>query len=678
MRAVTRARGLLARGFERPGLSLRDRIVVAIAVLSALGFLAAGAAALLVERRATEERAHRVIAQEVAEFSELARTGVDPQTRAPFDDAERLLTVFIARNLPDEHEVFLGYIPDAVIVSDPGEGPLRSDPGFRSQVTRYEEPATGSYDHPEAGQVRYAAMPVVSQGRRSHFVAAYFLDRELAELSDTIRSYASAAVLAWAVLLGAALFLVGRITRPIEELTATSAAISETDLSTRLDVRGRDEVATLARQFNSMLDRIQEALGSQRVMLDDAGHELRTPITVIKGHLELMDAADPQDVEQVRALALDELGRMGVLVEDLILLAKARRPDFLRPREVDVAAIVEDSLAKAQPLGDRRWVADQIYSRRITADPQRLTQAVLQLAANAVAATRPGDTIGFGAAGTPSGVQLWVRDTGPGVPEAEREAIFERRRSGSGGRPGGSGLGLAIVAAIARAHGGTAWVTESSLGGGARFVLELPASPTEVDQDEGPEGRAGHRAPRGPSLPRHGRRRGEQDPGRGGRAPHRELRRQGPASERPHPGGRRSRRTRPGLRPGRRLRPARPRHRAARYGWLRGAPRAPGARLRAAGDHPDRSRLRRRHDRGIGGRRRRLHEQAVQLRRAAGPHPAPPAVLRRGERRPRGAGRRASHLGPAVPAGACLRPGAGSPPGSSRSWRPLCVTQGRC
>lgn len=484
MTVVSRAREALSSRGARVGSSLRYRIVATIAVLSALGFLAAGAAALLVERRATEERAQRVVAQEAAELTEFAKSGVDPETAEPFADADRLLTVFIARNLPDEHGVFLGYVAEAVIVSTPGDGPLRTDAGFRVQSTGHDEPAGGTYQHSEAGEIRYASVPIISQGTVSHFVAAYYLDRELAELSDTIRSYASAALLAWAVLLGAAILLVGRITRPIEELTAASAAISETDVSARLDVRGRDEVATLARQFNSMLDRLQEALGSQRVMLDDAGHELRTPVTILKGHLELMDAADPEDVEQVRTLALDELDRMGVLVKDLILLAKARRPDFLRPREADVAAIVEDSLAKARTLGDRDWVADQVYSERLTCDPQRLTQALLQLASNAVAATTAGDTIGFGAAGTPSGVQLWVRDTGPGVPASEREAIFERRRSGTGGRAGGTGLGLAIVSAIAEAHGGSAWVTDSA-GGGARFVLDLPLSDPESEDDGG-------------------------------------------------------------------------------------------------------------------------------------------------------------------------------------------------
>ena len=460
-----------------PSLSVRTRLVGSVAVLSALGFVGAGAAALLVERQRIEARVEQSLAQEIGEFTALARSGVDPRTGDPFADAESLVTLSMQRNIPDEHETHLGYLADLTIVPVDGGGTLHREAGFRTVATRAVVPAFGSYESADEGRVVYAVMPFTKSGQQSHFVSAYFVDRELDELGDAIRSYAVAAAFAWAGLVLAAWALARRILQPIEVLRSTAATITETDVSRRIAVTGHDEVADLGRTFNGMLDRLQEALDSQRRMLDDAGHELRTPITVIRGHLELMDEEDPADVRGTRDLSIDELDRMARLVEDLLVLAKARRPDFLRRRDVDVAAVVESTYEKAQALAPRTWALDPLTPARARVDPERLTQALLQLASNAVAVTGEGDTIGFGCAPGPGGVQLWVRDTGPGVPPADRLRIFERFESGAR-VPGGSstGLGLAIVSAIARAHGGAARVTSAGSAGGAMFILEVPAA----------------------------------------------------------------------------------------------------------------------------------------------------------------------------------------------------------
>jgi two-component system, OmpR family, sensor kinase len=115
--------------------------------------------------------------------------------------------------------------------------------------------------------------------------------------------------------------LAGRVADPVTALTRTARAISETDLSRRIPVRGRDEVAQLAATFNEMLERLERAFGSQRRFLDDAGHELRTPLTIVRGHLELLED-DPVERRETVALVMDELDRMGRIVNDLLLLAK--------------------------------------------------------------------------------------------------------------------------------------------------------------------------------------------------------------------------------------------------------------------------------------------------------------------------------------------------------------------
>ena len=112
-------------------------------------------------------------------------------------------------------------------------------------------------------------------------------------------------------------------------LADTARSISETDLTRRIPVSGRDEIAELARTFNAMLDRLEAAFATQRAFVSDASHELRTPITIVRGHLELL-GDDPQERRETIALVTDELDRMSRFVDDLLLLAKAERDDFLR------------------------------------------------------------------------------------------------------------------------------------------------------------------------------------------------------------------------------------------------------------------------------------------------------------------------------------------------------------
>jgi signal transduction histidine kinase len=206
------------------------------------------------------------------------------------------------------------------------------------------------------------------------------------------------------------------------------------------------------------------------------GHELRTPITIMRGHLELLRVDDQTEVNRTRTLLLGELDRMTRLVEDLQTLASAERPGFLAPTGVDVERLLDDALDKARALGDRTWRVDARAEAVVFADGQRLTQALLELARNAVKVTAPGDTIAFGARVDAKTVRLWVRDTGPGVPDDDTSRIFRRFRRGTTRTPEGSGLGLAIVHAIARAHGGHV-ALDSVPGSGARFTLVLPYLP---------------------------------------------------------------------------------------------------------------------------------------------------------------------------------------------------------
>jgi signal transduction histidine kinase len=235
-----------------------------------------------------------------------------------------------------------------------------------------------------------------------------------------------------------------------------------------------------------MLERLDEGARQQQQFLDDAGHELRTPLTILRGHLELVSVDDPVDVIATREVLLEELDRMQRLVDDLLVLANAGYPDFIRKAPIRIPEFLEQVMEKIHVLADRRWQIDESTDYVVEADPQRLTQALVQLAANAVKYTGSSSTIALGSRiegptapdGTPMAgsdtLELWVRDTGAGIQVKDQQRIFERfGRARPGRGEEGSGLGLAIVAAIAEAHGGTASV-ESAYGQGSRFMIRVP------------------------------------------------------------------------------------------------------------------------------------------------------------------------------------------------------------
>jgi signal transduction histidine kinase len=308
-----------------------------------------------------------------------------------------------------------------------------------------------------------------------------------------MQTYVVVALLSLLVITGFAAAQSGRLLAPLRTLRETAEEIKDSDLSRRLPESGNDDITALTRTFNRMLDRLEAAFVGQRRFLDDAGHELKTPLTVLRGHLELLDVGNPEEMAETRALLLDEVDRMSRLVGELILLAKSDRPDFVALRPVDLTGLTVDTLAKARGLGDRTWTLDETASVAVPVDEQRLTQALLQLCDNAVKHTGPGDEIAIGSSYDGAAARLWVRDTGPGVRTEEREQIFERFGRGDvSEHDEGFGLGLSIVRAIVRAHDGTVSL-EDEQPHGARFVITLPApggeppEPADRVEDESEE-----------------------------------------------------------------------------------------------------------------------------------------------------------------------------------------------
>jgi signal transduction histidine kinase len=217
--------------------------------------------------------------------------------------------------------------------------------------------------------------------------------------------------------------------------------------------------------------RLRAVDNMKNLFLSSASHELRTPITIVRGHLEVLgDRPTEAELRETSALVIDELDRMGRLVDDMTVLVRSEDPEFLRPEEIDLHRFAAEMAAKAEPLlGARLHVRRPMHGALVKADPQRLTQAVLNLLKNA--ADHGTGPVDLRITGEPGWWRIEVDDRGEGVPPEDVHAIFEPFRTGTGS--GGTGLGLAIVRGIAEAHGGSAGL-DNRPGEGARFWIRLP------------------------------------------------------------------------------------------------------------------------------------------------------------------------------------------------------------
>lgn len=471
-----------------PVLGVRSRVLGTVVVLSALAMLVSAFVTYTVLDSRLGNRVDQQISQEIREFSALVADGVDPRTGQPLSQApvDRLFRVALQRNVPDGSEVLFAVYDTRTLHLNTTTAPIYEDPVLLAQVRAVESPVYGDYASVD-GPVRYGAYPVLRDGGVGGvFVVAAFTGGERRELRDAMVVLALTSTLALGLIALLGWRVAGRLLAPVRLVRQTAQRISDTDFTGRIPVRGNDDISQVARTFNDMLDRLQQAFVTQRSFLDDVGHELRTPITIVQGHLETADLADPVERAETRALVLDELERMSHLVEDLTVLAKSERPDFLRSEELSLHRLVEDVADRTRALGDREWALDLRAEASFPGDRHRLTQALVQLAHNSVKHTGPGDRIVLGADAVDDRVHLWVTDEGSGIAPADLDRIFERFQRGHGGRGReGSGLGLAIVRAIAQAHGGRVGV-RSIPGEGATFTLDLPGRPgDDGDGDDG-------------------------------------------------------------------------------------------------------------------------------------------------------------------------------------------------
>jgi two-component system OmpR family sensor kinase len=275
---------------------------------------------------------------------------------------------------------------------------------------------------------------------------------------------------------------------PLDRMSHTAGRIAGGDLSHRVSPADpRTEVGRLGISLNQMLDRLEEAFSERqaseerlRRFIADASHELRTPLAAIRGYAELhrMGAAsDPEDVAKAMRRIEDEAARMGILVEDLLTLARLDGEVHVPHAEVDLSDLARDATDDARATAPDREIAVNSNGPAVVfGDAHQLRQVLANLLRNALVHTPAGTPVAVTLSSTPDLVRMEVRDHGGGLPTKDADALFERFWRAEGGRErgkSGAGLGLAIVSGIVSAHGGRVSAANAP-GGGASFVVELP------------------------------------------------------------------------------------------------------------------------------------------------------------------------------------------------------------
>lgn len=409
----------------------RARILIWYGVLVSFSSLASVLMVRQILLNRLEERVQQSLQQEIAEFRQLRR-GNNPYTGQPFNnDIEAIFDIFLSRNVHANSEFLLtmseGEFYRASSLALPAT--LQPNTPLMQQWANLTQPQKGVTMTP-AGPVLYQAEPVYLdplsylapsdylepsnaagtsvKGVGGVFVVAFLIAGERDEVDEAVQIVAQVSLMVLAIASLLAWVAAGKVLAPLRLLSQTARAISESNLTERIPVRGRGDIAQLAITFNDMMDRLEATFNSQRQLLNDVGHELRTPITIIRGHLELMGST-PEDQQETLDIVLDELDRISRFIHELMLLAKAERPDFLRPEKIDLTLFTEELFTKITTLADRHWQLDSLGTGQFVADRQRLTEAIVNLAQNATQHTGEQDTIALGSVQSQSQVHLWFR-----------------------------------------------------------------------------------------------------------------------------------------------------------------------------------------------------------------------------------------------------------------------------
>lgn len=458
--------------------SIHTRLMWAMVVVAGIAVAISGTLLATLQERSIHASTQAHLERVRDELIDLAYNGVDRKTQRPFAEPKDLLYQHLQTQVLGHTEGAVAFINGKLQLLPPSTD---IHPEKDSELMAYVEPLvignTIITETVSTSVTTYKMLVVPIQKADQQGALLYVVDLGQAtrDFRRAMMLYAAAAVITLALVIAVAWPLVRRLLHPIEELRVAAESIDERDLTSRVPVRSADDLGALAAAFNKMLDRVESSVRAQRDLLNDVGHELRTPITVVRGHLELVDVDDSTDVQEVRELSIDELDRMAGLVNDILMLAKSDQSDFVSPVLSDVANLTEQVFSKARALGERHWFLEGVAEGEQVLDASRVTQAWLQLANNAVKYSADGSVIVLGSAVSDGVLKMWVTDEGVGIAADDLDKVRQRFARGSNAHEHaqGSGLGLNIVESIVGAHGGELEI-ESELGKGSTFTMCIP------------------------------------------------------------------------------------------------------------------------------------------------------------------------------------------------------------
>lgn len=345
-------------------------------------------------------------------------------------------------------------LPDFVARRIPAVPPLRSD-------------------MPES---TYHPYPLFLRGEEIGTLEVRFLPprREPIFIERSNRMLLLSLLLLGVVTLALSFFFAKRLTEPIRRLTAASSAISEGNLATRVPLAGHDELRLLAEAFNRMADRLSMQEDLRKKLLANVAHELRTPLAAVKGEIEgMVDGLYPTDTESLKSLHA-EIERLRKILEGIEELFDAQSSRmYLNVRSFPLRPFLQSIAERFDALFREKQIEFSLQcdaSVFVQADPDRLSQIIVNLLSNALKACRAGDSVGIGVSRTEKEVAIEISDTGAGIAPEDQPFIFERFYKK---QPGGLGLGLPIVKELVEAHDGHVAV-RSDLGKGSVFSVILP------------------------------------------------------------------------------------------------------------------------------------------------------------------------------------------------------------
>lgn len=451
---------------------MRSRILASMLATAALGLAVSGLVSYALQRSAV---LHEIDDQLASELDEARRVVAAQDGIGSTQDAVRRI---VSVAVPPEDGGSIGLIAGHATFTPGVAEAVRPEslPGFTVRVSRETSDGTARRGTMvvDGRAYRYAAVPVEVNGDPARGVFAVSIDvgLRLDSVDSAFRAYAILAIGSLVVIGVIGSLIAGRLLKPIRQLNATAERISADDLDERIPVVGDDDVSALTSTINEMLDRISSGIAQRRALLDDVRHELKAPLSVVRGEFELLDSADPRVVTEAQRVGIEEVDRMAAMVDQLADLTEVQTT-AMRWSAIEVGELTEDVRTRATRLSPREWEVTSRASTVLIGDRERLIQAWLQLADNAAKYSAVGAAIELGSSSDPNVVRLWVRDHGTPIPIEERTRIFQRfARGRTAAGSNGSGLGLAIVAAIAEMHGGRAELGTADSGN--TFTLVLP------------------------------------------------------------------------------------------------------------------------------------------------------------------------------------------------------------